>query len=224
MNMNYNSKTNSYMFKYLLKYVGKYSVRAEIDKATGSFIIDDEFEDFYIPCSRNCVIKHTYEGDDILALCFYNTKGTATGVLKDLKKEKIETNDDLKNECIDGTIYFHSKDLSKVAKVVGARTKGKSISPFSKLHLDSTLKNGKYIIPKADLDRLYKNTQHMDKVEKMQFYRKYGTNFLELLDSKKKRKTTNKQRMKELGLNTNQFIHREGLWDKYCNYIQKNIN
>ena len=206
----YNKTTNDYMFRYLEKYIGTYRVLAEIDKDSGEFPSDDSFEDFYIPCNRNCVIKHTYDGNDILALCFYDSASTAKNVAKELKELGI-----------DAYILFNAKDIKKVAKIVKPKTSGKTINPLSKRNLAKGKNSSSYKIPTEDLEKLNKSTMNLTKTEKLQVFRKLNSDFIDSMS--KKDKKDYKALMKMDGLNARQFIHMNGYWDKYIKYVNKNL-
>lgn len=217
----YNKNTNEYMYRYLERYVGTYRVLAEIDKDSGEFPNDDSFEDFYIPCNRNCVIKHTYDGNDILALCFYDSVSTAKNVAKELKEQKIEYEFDFDKDCSDSYILFNAKDIKKIAKVVKPKTSGKTINPLSKRNLAKGKNSSSYKIPTEDLEKLNKNTVNLTKTEKLQLFRKLNSDFIDSLS--KKDKKDYKSLMKMDGLNARQFIHMNGYWDKYIKFVNKNL-
>ena len=219
MEIKYDANTNDYMFRYLEKYVGTYRVMAEVDFETNKFPDDSSFEDFYIPCNRNCVIKHTYEGNDILALWFYDSVSTAKNVAKELKEQKIDFKKDFDPSCIDACILFNATDIKKVAKIVKPKTSGKSIHPLSKRNLSKSSSNA-YKIPKEDLDKLNKKIDTMSKTEKLQFFRKCNSEFIDEISKKTKKDC--KAQMKEDGLNARQFIHMNGYWNKYLKFIDKN--
>ena len=216
----YTPNTLDYMFKYLEKFVGKYRVMAYIDEDTNKFPVDDSYEDFYIPCNRGCEIKHTYLGDDILALCFYDKYSTAKNISKKLDDLKIEHEDDITDTSLDAHIYFNAKDIDKVAKFVKAKTSGKQIHPLSARNLKK-VKNTSYKIPEEDLKKLYKNTGGMSKTEKLQFFRKANKEYLEKLN--KETKEDHKEKMKFDGLAIKEYIHSIGYWDKYVRFINKKL-
>lgn len=218
MEMTYTPNTLDYMFRYLEKFVGKYRILAHIDEETNKFPTSEDYEDFYIPCNNGCEIKSTYLGDDILALCFYDKYSTAKNVSKKLSEMKIEHEDDITDTCIDAHIYFNAKDMDKVAKLVKAKTSGKQISPMSTRNLKKT-KSTRYIIPKEDLDKLYKNTNDMGRTEKLHFFKKANREYITKLD--KETKQNNKEKMKIDGLGTKEYIHSIGYWDKYVRFINK---
>lgn len=221
MEIRYDATTNDYMFRYLEKYIGTYRVLAEIDGETGGFPVDDDFEDYYIPCSRKCVIKHTYEGNDILALYFLETINTAKKVASELKQLKVDFELDVSDNCLDAIILFNAKDIKKVAKVVKPKTSGKGIHPLSKRNISKGKNTNSYKIPDEDLEKLNNKTTNLTKTEKLQLFRKINAEFIDELS--KKDKKDYKSLMKLDGLNARQFIHMNGYWDKYIKFVNKKL-
>lgn len=193
---------------------------AEVDTRSNQFPDSSSFEDFYIPCKKNCVIKHTYVGNDILAICFYNSISTAKNVVGELKRNGIEFETDIEDTCIDALVYFNSKDLKKVAEIVGAKTNGKNIKPMSVRNLPKRSKVHN-IIPQEKSNKLNQVVANMDKYQKMQFFRKSNAEFIDLLSIQDT--TDYKSMMKAAGLNTREMIYSIGYWDKYLDFISDKI-
>lgn len=190
---------------------------SEIDLSTQDFPknetdgVEESFEDFYISCSRGCKIIHTYDDDYELALLFLDKIGTLRNVVKDIRAQWPDL--DIKvDECgSDGYIYFKDKDMAKIVKVVKPKTSGNSIKPLSPKNLPKI----EYTIPAEDLAKLYSIVDGLSKVEKMQFLRKINSQFIDTYFSKKK--------FKESRLKSKEFIHSNGMWDKYVRYVKKNL-
>lgn len=220
MEIKYTADTNDYMFRYLERYVGTYRVLAEKDLITGEIPDDEEFEDLYIPCSRKSVIKHTYVGNDILQLYFHCGAKTAKNVYEELKQLGVDCELEA-DDCIDGIILFHANDMDKVTKVVKPRTSGKKIHPLMNQNANKKNKPEKYKIPKEDIEKLYENAANMDKKTKLQFFRAVGSEYIKELS--KKLETDCKVQMKQLGLNTKDYIHSNGYWDDYVNFVNEKL-
>ena len=214
----FTQNTLKYMYRYLEKYIGTYRVLAEYDKDTCDFprdetgAIDKTFEDLYIPC-RKGVIKHTYRGDDVLALCFYGRAKAGHNTLKEIKQKYPKL--DLESEDFgeDFYIYFDAEDIKKVASIVKPKTSGSSIKPFS----NKNLPKASYKVPGTDLARLYKITEDMDRVTKMHFIKKCNADFIESLSTKK---FDAKADMKASRLNVKEYIHSKGEWENYLQFVQ----
>ena len=217
----YTPDTDEYMFRYLEKYVGKYRVLTYYDLIDNTFPKDESFEDFYIPCKRNCVIKHTYEGNDILALCFYDGISTAKKVLSELKMLGVEVESDIESGNRDAIILFNDKDMKIVASVVKPKTSGKTINPLSKRNLPKSKIAGAYKIPQEDLDKLNKKVEHLSQTDKMQFFRSCNKEYIEKIS--KKDKCDYNTQMKNDGLNARQFIHSIDKWDDYLKFVNNKL-
>lgn len=213
----YDQKTNDYMFRYLEKYVGTYRVMANKDEETGKIPSDDSFEDFYIPCKNKVEIRHTYEGNDILAIYVYDGVGLAKNISKELTALGVEHEDEIGP---DSCILFNAKDIKLVAKVVKPKTAGKNIHPLSaRNNRGNNIK--KYTIPEKDIEKLHKNTGNLSNTEKMQFFRKTNKEFIEELS--KETGIDCKAQMKIDGLKVKEYIHMNGYWDKYVKFVNKKL-
>lgn len=206
------------MYRYLEKYVGTYRVLAELDIDTNDFPrdehgnIDKSFEDLYIPCRRG-VIKHTYEGNDILAICFYGQLKKGHNTYKELKSKYPKLDMKIEDFGEDCYIYFDADDIKKIATVIKPKTSGAKTSPFSAKNLPK----GEYKIPSADLLALYKLTDTMERVEKMHFLKKCNAEYLESISTKK---FDAKADMKTKRLNVKEYIHSRGEWDTYLEFVK----
>lgn len=204
------------MYRYLLKYVGTYRVKAEYDWKTNDFPrnetngIEDSFEDLYIPCSKG-IIKHTYLGDDILALCFYDKAQQGRNIFSMIAEKYPKLQIEIDDDGTDCLIYFNANDIKKIATICKPKTSGKDIQPFSIKNLPKV----EYKIPSSDLSKLYTITKDLSQSETLQFFKKVNTDFI---------KTLNKEvqaEKKQSRLSTKEFIHSNGLWDKYLSYVKK---
>ena len=220
----FNEDTLNYMYRYLLKYVGTYRVRAIYDIEKEDFPrtktggIDPTFEDLYIDCSKG-IIKHTYKGNDILVLCFYEKVKTANNIFKEIK-EKYNKIDIEKEVCgNDAFIYFHADDIKKIATIVKPKTSGAKIDPFSTKNLPKV----NYKIPSKDITELYSITENLSKTETLQFYRKVNSDFISSINKLNGKKINLKEEFKKSRLNSREFIHSIGLWDKYIEYVKQQL-
>ena len=220
------------MFRYLLKYVGKYKVLTELT-IDGDYVRDaqgniaPDYDELYIPCAYDGKIKHTYT-DSILAY-FTNKKSTYKKVIERFEKGGIAYSVDDSEE--DFIIYFDDRDMSKVAKIVGAQIKGKKISPFddkkivakkpaSKKEVSANLVKGvSYTLPPYDKQLYYKALSAIkDKGEK-KAVREIATNaFVQSLADK-----TFYTKRDNLKMTSQEYIHYIGKWRDYINYIKEYI-
>lgn len=209
-------------FRYLEKYVGTYCVRAELDPDTNDYPRDskgniyDTFEDLYIPC-RKGIIKSTYE-NDLLVIYFLDSIGTKNNVISEFDENKIWYRDESAGS--DGVLFFHESDMNKVAKIIVPKTKGRKISPLSSRA--TSRQCGQYIIPE---DELKKYTDITDKIEldnigKMQLLRKIAKDFESIVLKEKGSDFDITKQRKENGLRPKEFYHFIGMWDKYLDFVQ----
>ena len=165
------------MARYLQrKYVGVYRVKAEYDVDTKDFprtedgTLDPDFDDLYIDCANNIKIKH---GVGNVLSCYVPTKARGMNILKKIYQEQVsqtlpeeKTSDEkryLENMCrelvekevlvsaevLDFEVYFEFKTdiMDYIAKLVGAKTNGSKISPFSSKNLPSdSIISGRFLV------------------------------------------------------------------------------
>jgi len=136
---------------YLLKYKGTYRLKAPIDLRKNEFLRDEKGNyydhDIYIDCKGGNQIYH-YGGKELIALVNSTIRGK--NIIKKLKEDGME-DVILKVWETDAEtlIFFHVKDIELFAKLLGARTSGAKISPFSVKNLPKPdkPKYNKYEIP-----------------------------------------------------------------------------
>lgn len=204
--------TNKYMFRYLEKYTGMYRVLPEIYDdfpRDGDGSIDKSFDDLYIPC-RKGVIKHTYIGNDILAVCFYGKGSTCKNVVSELKSKYKNLNIEVENGY-DAYIYFNARDIDKIASVIIPRTSGAKI----KWDSNKNLSKRSYEIPEKYLNEYNSLLIGMDKYEKMAFSRKCSSEFISSINAKSE--------MKKSGLNSKEYIYSINKWDDFIKFIKKKL-
>lgn len=167
---------------YLRKFVGTYRVKADYDLSTNDFprtetgALDPSFDDLYIDCKNNIKIRH---GVGRILSCYIPSKGRGVNILrqiyqdhsknKELPKETASTQKYSENLCsklasedildtaevLDGEVYFtfNVGMIDYIAELVGAKTNGKTISPFS----SKNLPREPYKIPEEDM-KIYKKS------------------------------------------------------------------
>jgi hypothetical protein len=135
---------------YLLKYKGQYRLKAPYDFRTNEFPRDEKGNyadnDIYIDCKHGNQIYH-YGGKELVA--YITSLGRGRNIIKKLKEMKKE---DIILKVIESDeevlIHFHVKDIELFAYLLGARTSGAGISPFSVKNLPSNKpKYNKYEVP-----------------------------------------------------------------------------
>lgn len=218
-----------YMFRYLEKFTGQYRVLPEfVDDLPRNEEgeIDESFEDLYIPC-RKGVIKHTYKGPDILALCFYDKAVAAKNTYKEIKDKypdldieldlmKLDTYGKKPKEFMssDGYIYFNANDIKKIATIVKPKTSGASIRWDDPKNLPKV----EYVIPGNDIKMYADIINSMDRATKMRFGKTVNNKFLESIT---KKNFDAKKELKLSRLGPKEYFHSIGKWDAFIKLAKK---
>ena len=247
------------MAGYLRKYVGQYRVKAEYELDTKDYPrlengnLDPSFDDLYIDCANKIKIKH---GCGSVLSCYIPTKQRGVNILKKIYQDKIsktfpeETTTDgkkyLENLCkdliekevlvsaeiFDIEVYFEFKAdiLDYIAKLVGAKTNGASISPFS----PKNLPRAPYKIPDKDM-KLYKEAiksiptviRDMGKgpieVPDGLLIKQLNNQFDEIIAAKQSPGFDVNKDRKSKGLKPKEYIHSLGadMWKEYCKFLER---
>lgn len=240
------------MSNYLRKYVGTYRVKADYDLETNDFPrdyegkIDESFDDLYIDCKNNIKIRH---GVRNVLSCYIPSKARGMAILRqiyidkigdNLPKEKTSENikylENLCNELVkkevlvsadvlDSECYFEFRAtmIEYIANLVGAKTSGKSISPYS----IKNLPKAPYKIPAKDIDE-YKQVLELlphrqignKSVPDGFFINTMNKNFDDIILTENPKLDVNADRKKK-GLKAKEYYHSIGYWDKYLEFLRK---
>ena len=114
---------------------------------------------------------------------------------------------------------FNAKYDDKVIPLLKPRTNGSNISPFSSKNLT---KNKEYKIPDEDLVS-YKNIVAKIPQKRLVALTHTCNNFIKSLATKNKPIEKIKADMALKGLKPKEYIHSMGYWDKYINYLRKEL-
>lgn len=240
------------MAHYLKKYVGVYRVKAEYDLDTNDYprlengSLDPTFDDLYIDCKNDIKIKH---GTGNVLSCYIPLKSRGMNILRQIYKDKIsetlpkEKTSYLENLCkalvdkgilvsaevLDFEVYFEFKaaNIEYIAGLVGARTYGASIQPFS----DKNLPKEPYKIPENDL-KLYKNAIKNLPARTVQLeggqrtmvdgllIKQLNQQFDEIITASQPKGFNINQDRKKKGLRGKEYIHKMGFWQQYCEFLK----
>ena len=226
------------MSGYLRKYVSKFRVKADYDLLTNDFPrdeignIDSSFDDFYIPCANNGKIRH-YE-QNILKQIYEDKIGNLDKykTTKLLKEKEITSYDyeeiykKLLNKQIlvhideldfEGEFRFKTDMMNYIANLVGARTSGANISPFSTKNLPKE----KYNIPTRDLNKYKKIIKPIDKIVLLAHWIKQ---FDDVIQAKKGNTYDINAERKLSCLSGKEYIHSIGLFDDYLEFLQDKVS
>lgn len=238
---------------YLKKYVGQYRVKADYDLDTNDFPrlesggIDPSFDDLYIECKNDIKIRH---GVGNVLSCHIPSKSRGLNVLRQIYQDKVSSElpkekdvyfNKLCSELVDNQVlvsaevldyevYFEFKaaTIDYIAKLVGAKTYGSNISPFSSKNMPKE----PYNIPEKD-ESLYKEAikDYPTKIIDMGSDKKTmidGSLILKankefdkvIKKSKPKGFDVDKDR-KQKRLKGKKYIHSIGLWEEYCEFLKE---
>lgn len=242
------------MSGYLKKFVKQYRVKADYDLDTKDYprlengCLDPSFDDLYIDCRNNIQIRH---GVGNVLSCYVPSKSRGLNILRKIYQDKIsETlpkekgyyfenlcSELVKNEVLvsaevlDFEIYFEFKatTIDYIADIVGAKTNGASINPFSNKNLPKKT----YKIPEEDIDLYKESIENLPKITRVLNGKPVemtdGTIILKLnkqfddviIKSKSKGFDINKDR-KSKGLRGKEYYHSlgEDMWKQYCNFLK----
>lgn len=114
---------------------------------------------------------------------------------------------------------FNSKDMERLAVYLKPKTNGADISPFSTRNLPKT----KYIIPDEDLVK-YKSIVANIPKERILDITHSTNNFIKSLATKNNTYENIKADMALKGLKGKEYLHSIGIWDKYIDYLRKELN
>lgn len=121
----------------------------------------------------------------------------------------------------DSEVYFkfYDKDMKIVAELMGAKTSGANIRPFS----NKNLPKKKYQIPLEKMEEYRLVTSSVDKGDLLIIHRITNRFLTDILSKKAKVKDINAD-MKLKMLKGKEYIHYMGYFEEYLKYLQKNID
>lgn len=219
---------------------GKYRVVATYDINTNDFprtengLIDPSFDDLYIKCAYGNQIyffgkkkkRNIPEEDKYIMEAYVPSRQRGKNILEKLNEIRDDIAFDIKLTDCELLFKFYLKYLDDVAELLKAQLNRKDsegnykyVSPFSVRNLPKN----KYKIPSEDLltynsivgniakDRMY-IIAHICK----EFVKKY-------ICKKKFTIRDMKAEQRKMGIKGKNYIHAKGLWNKYCDYLEKEV-
>lgn len=237
------------MSYYLNKFKGTYRLISDIDAHTNDFPRDEtgkiEDNDVYIKCRKGKIYHY---GRNTL-VCYVPSLGAGRNVLKSIAekqgvdlnkyfyeennnkiydyenfyKELLSTNILFDIEETDSEVLwkFKDKDIELMAEIMQAQTSGADISPFSTRNLPKV----KYEINNDDL-REYKEITNQISEGNFLIISQLTNRFMSEIMSKSKAykgKNLKEIQKKKMIKSKKEFIHSEGFWDKYIQFLRENI-
>ena len=206
---------------YLTKYVGTYRVKAHYDPETNDYPrdseghIDPSFEDLYIDCVHGGKIMHySSKGARVILEGYCPSKTRGKNLVKALGDIILE----YKDNDSELWFYFNANNIEQVADVMGAKTSGKSISPFSVKNLPKNsyeINTEDMSVYRAIIKTLQKNELIYLSFWTKAFMSEYLRKTHHIMDANTKSKAE--------GLAAKNYIHKHGYWTEYCDYLKKCI-
>lgn len=236
-------KNNNENTDFIKQYKGKYRLKCHIDQSTNDFPRNAsgsiETNDVYIKCKYGCQIYHY--GKDIL-VAYIPSIGRGHNILKSLGERlcNIKYNENYTDYNIlyealhkQGTIlhvmendeeiefYFNSKNIDLISEYLQPQTFGANINPFSTKNLPKS----HYKIPSEDTERYKKIISSVTDNNALLISRitKFFINHVMSKNIKFKEKNIS-QEMKKQMLKGKEFIHSNGFWNQYLEYLQEEIS
>lgn len=237
------------MAYYLSRFKGKYRLLSDIDENTNDFPRDEtgkiEDNDVYIKCKKGKIYHY---GRNTL-VCYVPSLGAGRNVLKSIAekkgvdlnryfyeehknkiynyesfyKELLNTNILFDIEETDSEVFWKFKDkhIELMAEVMQAQTSGADISPFSTRNLPKV----KYEINNDNL-REYKEITEQISGGNFLIISQLTNRFISEIMAKSKAykgKNIKEVQKKKMIKGKKEFIHSEGFWDKYIQFLKENM-
>lgn len=220
-------------YRYMRQFKGRYRLKSIIDMRTNDFVrnpdgsIDDDV-DVFIEC-KNGIKIYAYGQNghrEMQLACYIPSLKRGHKIIREVKKNKInyDNHDETDSEVM---FTFSSNDIDKIAEIVGAKTYGANIGPFS----TKNLPKNKIDIPDEDM-AVYKEISSSVGTSGMSIIKNVNRSFMDDILAKqlrikgKRAPFDYKSDMKQLGLarDIKGYIYLKGLWSEYIEYLKNQIN
>lgn len=221
------------MADYLItKFKGKYRLLPELCLNTQDFPRNDKGEidedaEVYISCRYGNKISYWGLNSSRrgVLIAYIPSLGRGRNIKKELQKQNIEifNYDESAEEVL---FHFLASDIEPVAKLLGAKTSGASISPFS----NKNLPKSDFEIPTDKIEAYKKITSRIEKKDLL-LIKNINAAFLTNILGKSLKKQLNlkqfdyKQDMRDYKMSrqVKEYIYVRGFWEQYLEYLDKEI-
>lgn len=216
---------------YLMKYKGTYRIMPILDEVyhdlprdNSGNIIHEEVE-LYIACKNgNKITEYGKDTSNRMVLRAYIPSiGRGRNVKKAMDAKGVQYSN-YRETDEEVEFHFKAKDIEPIAELMGAKTGGANISPFS-------IKN----LPKADVEistaeiERYRAVAAKVQKDDLLIIHRITTDFLSNILEKKYKKIDKKfdvgVDMKKLMMSrmVKEYIYTKNMWDEYLDFLQKKI-
>ena len=220
------------MSHYLLKYKGIYRIKPILDEIyhdlprdNSGNIIHEEVE-LYIACKNgNKITEYGKDTSNRMVLRAYIPSiGRGRNIKKAMDAKGVPyTNYRETDEEVE--FRFKAKDIEPIAELMGVKTGGANISPFS----TKNLPKADVEIPTAEIER-YKSVVAEVQNDDLLIIHRITTDFLSNFLEKSIRKLGDRKfdvcvDMKKMMMSrmSKEYIYTKNMWDEYLSFLQKNI-
>ena len=220
------------MSHYLLKYKGIYRIKPILDEIyhdlprdNSGNIIHEEVE-LYIACKNgNKITEYGKDTSNRMVLRAYIPSiGRGRNIKKAMDAKGVPyTNYRETDEEVE--FRFKAKDIEPIAELMGVKTGGANIRPFS----TKNLPKADVEIPTAEIER-YKSVVAEVQNDDLLIIHRITTDFLSNFLEKSIRKLGDRKfdvcvDMKKMMMSrmSKEYIYTKNMWDEYLSFLQKNI-
>ena len=216
---------------YLMKYKGTYRVLPVLDEVyhdlprdNSGNIIHEEVE-LYIACKNgNKITEYGKDTSNRMVLRAYIPSiGRGRNVKKAMDAKGVQYSN-YRETDEEVEFHFKAKDIEPIAELMGAKTGGANISPFS----TKNLPKADVEISTAEIERYRAVAAKVQKDDLLIIHR-ITTDFLSNILEKKYKKIDKKfdvgVDMKKLMMSrmVKEYIYTKNMWDEYLDFLQKKI-
>lgn len=201
------------------KFKGIYRLKVPYNLATKQFNrkFNGTFEDvdIYIDCQYGNQITHY--GSSILQ-AYIPSLIRGHNIIKLINKMDNDLIFDIEETSQEILFKFNYKNANRIIPLLKPKTNGSNISPYSAKNLPKS----KYSIPDKDLDSYKEIVKNIPQNEIITLVH-ITKSFLQSLTTKKNTLENIKADMAVKGLRGKEYIHCIGQWDKYLDYLRKEL-
>lgn len=216
---------------YLMKYKGVYRVLPVLDEVYHDLprdmngnIIHEEVE-LYIACKNgNKITEYGKDTSNRMVLRAYIPSIGRGRNIKKAMDAKCIPYTDYRETDEEVEFHFKAKDIEPIAELIGVKTGGANISPFS----SKNLPKADVEIPTAEIERYKAVVSEVQKDDLLIIHRittDFLSNFLEKSIKKTDKRFSYTVDMKKMMMSrlAKEYIYTKNMWNEYLDFLQKKI-